>query len=316
MRERRRGFGAGGRMPVIAAAVGLVLLGAFGTVGAAAHQRAFESADAAVGALVDAAKAGDVDALLAILGPEARELIVSGDPVADRHARERFVARAGERTYLARVGDDFAVLSIGNDDWPFPIPLTKDDGAWTFDTRAGKEEVLNRRIGRNELYAIQICQEYVTAQRDYAARMAAAGGPAEYAQRVHSTPGTHDGLYWEAASDGDLSPIGPLMATATAEGYGPGKGGAARPFHGYLYRILRMQGPHAPGGRRSYVRDGKMTDGFALVAYPAAYGSTGVMTFIVNQQGVVFEKDLGPRTAQLGHAMTMYDPDPSWHPAE
>jgi hypothetical protein len=305
----------GVKTAVTVVAVIAATLGTVDRAAGAARQRTFESADAAAAALVDAAKAGDPKALLAIFGPDGAAIVSSGDPVADGHARERFVERAAEGTHLERVGDDFAVLSVGEDDWPFPIPLIAENGAWSFDTAAGKQEILNRRIGRNELHTIHVLQEYVAAQRDYARRLAAAGGTAEYARRLHSTAGKHDGLYWEASSDEDVSPIGPLMAQATAEGYAGSKA-RGEPFHGYQFRILSMQGPDAPGGKKSYVRDGKMTEGFALVAYPAVYGSTGIMAFIVNEYGIVFQKDLGPRTVALAPAMTAYDPDATWTPVD
>lgn len=294
-----------------------ILLGTLGaTADAAVRQRTFASAEDAVAALVDAAKADDTATLLAIFGPEGHDILLSGDPVEDEHARERFLVRAGERTHLERVGDDFAVLSLGNDDWPFAIPLMKGDRGWYFDTAAGKNEILNRRIGRNELYTIDVCREYVAAQRDFARRHAGAEGDVEYAQRLRSTPGKQDGLYWETTGGEEPSPMGPLLASAEAEGYGRGRdrGSQSNVFHGYRYRIIKMQGPDAPGGRKSYVSGGRMTDGFALAAWPASYGSSGVMTFIVNQQGVVFQKDLGPNTEILGRAITTYDPDDTWTP--
>ncbi len=281
-----------------------------------ARQQTYPSAAAAVQALIDAAKADDTAALIAIFGPESRSLILSGDPAADEVTREEFVERAAAGTHLELVGDDFAVLSVGADYWPFAIPLVRGRAGWSFDTVAGKEELLNRRIGRNELYTIQICQEYVAAQREYARRRSAESGVAEYAQRVRSTPGQRDGLYWEVAAGEEESPIGPLFASASREGYLHVRSETPEPFHGYLYKILTAAGPHAPGGARSYVRDGRMTDGFALLAYPAGYGASGVMTFQVNQQGVVFEKDLGPGTAEIAARITAYDPDESWDPAD
>lgn len=281
----------------------------------AAAQRTFKTAEDAVATLVEAAKAADRPALGAIFGPEAEAVLPSGDPVADREARESFVSRAGEKTHLEYVGDDFAVLSIGNDDWPFAIPLAKGKSGWYFDTVAGKTELQNRRVGRNELNTIDVAEEYVSAQRDYARRKKAAGGVAEYAQRVRSTPGQRDGLYWEIRDGEDESPIGPLMASAAREGYGQSHDGH-EPFHGYVFKILTAQGPHGPGGARSYVQNGRMTGGFGLLAYPVTYGSSGIMTFQVNQQGVVFQKDLGPKTAEIASQITAYDPDDSWDTAE
>ena len=277
----------------------------------AAEQKSFPSADAAVTALVEAAKAGDRSALDPLFGPDAHEVLPSGDPVADRGAREQFAARAAERTHLERVGDDFAVLSVGNDDWPFPIPLVKGKGGWVFDTAAGRQEILNRRIGRNELYTIQVMQAYVDAQREYAKRHKQETGVAEYAQKLKSTPGKHDGLYWETKDGEEESPMGPLFASATREGYAPGSV-EPQPFHGYMYKELRAAGPHAPGGAHSYLDGGRLTRGFAVLAYPVHYGSSGVMTFQVNEQGVVFQKDLGPRTADLASQISAYDPDDSW----
>ena len=292
---------------------GVVVLASISTA-AAVTQRHFESANAAAIALVNATKAEDTKELDAIFGAGAREMLRSGDDVADREAREGFVARAEERVHLEPVGDDFAVLSVGKDDWPFPIPLVKEKGGWYFDVDAGKTELLNRRIGRNELYTIRVCQEYVAAQRDYARRRKAAGGEPEFAQRVHSTAGQRDGLYWETRDGEDESPMGPLFASASREGYGKVKQGD--PFHGYFFKLLTAAGPHAPGGARSYMKDGRMTGGFALLAYPVRYGVSGIMTFQVNQQGVVFEKDLGPRTAEIAAGITAYDPDDSWDPAD
>lgn len=282
----------------------------------AASHRAFPSAEAALTAVVDAAKSGDRTTLVAIFGSDGETLLSSGDPIADHTARNRFVERVGERTHLQYVGDDFAVWSVGNDDWPFAIPLVRDERGWVFDVDAGRVELLNRRIGRNELDTIQVCQEYVAAQRDYARRRQRTDGVAEYAQHLRSTPGKRDGLHWETSAGEEESPLGPLLASASAEGYRAKGGEKPEPFHGYIYRALREAGPHAPGGPRSYIKDGRMTGGFALIAYPVRYGSSGVMTFQVNEQGVVFQKDLGPRTAEIAAAITTYDPDDSWEPAE
>ena len=316
MSNRGRSLGAGVPRPLIAGVIGLLLLGVLGAADADVDQRSFKSPEAAVDALLEAVNAQDVDALLAIFGPGSREMLTSGEPAADRVAWERFSARAKERTELETASGGITLLNVGDDDWPFPIPLTEDDGVWTFDTDAGAEEIYSRYIGRNELFTIQVCQEYASVQRDYAARRVAAGGVREYAQRIRSTPGTHDGLYWEATSDSDESPAGPLMATATAQPDDDSDedDAAPDPFNGYIYRILTAQGVKAPGGEKNYVRDGKMTEGFALVAYPAEHGATGMMTFIVNQQGIVFQKDLGSDAA--ARAITTYNPDRTWQPAE
>jgi Protein of unknown function (DUF2950) len=302
----------------LGAVVSMLTLATVSTTGdvSAAGQKHFESADAAVSAVVEAARNGERADLIAIFGPDAERVLTSGDPVADREARAGFVARAAERTSLQRVGDDFAVLNVGNDDWPFAIPLIKETGGWIFDTRAGEEEVKTRRVGRNELYTIQIMQEYVGAQRDYARIKRATAGVAEYAQRLRSTPGERDGLYWDVQPGDNPSPIGPLFASASREGYRPGTSATPEPFHGYLYKLLTAAGPDAPGGARSYLKDGHLTGGFALLAYPVRYGSSGVMTFQVNNQGVVFQKDLGPRTAEVAARINAYDPDDSWDPTE
>ncbi len=284
---------------------------------AAAGQRTFASPDDAVSALVEVARNGDRAGLRALFGPKTDEAFVSGDPIADREAADRFVERAAERKHLEWVGDDFAVLSVGNDDWPFAIPLMKEKRGWVFETEVGMTELMNRRVGRNELDTIQTAQAYVDAQREYARRRAAAGGEMEYAQRVRSTPGKRDGLYWEAPEGEDESPMGPFFADASGEGYHLEREKAApEPFHGYIFRILTAAGPNAPGGARSYIKEGKMTGGFALLAYPVRYGASGVMTFQVNEQGVVFQKDLGPRTAEIAARITAYDPDESWDPTE
>lgn len=307
----------GFRGPRILGPLVVMVLLAFQATAQAAAQRTFASADEAVSALVDAAGARDRAALSAIFGPHGERVLTSGDPVADREARDIFAVRAAERKHLQYVGDDFAVLSVGNDDWPFPIPLVRTRDRWSFDTLAGEEEVKNRRVGRNELHTIQTCQEAVAAQREYARRRRAETGVAEYAQRLRSTPGKRDGLYWEASEGEDESPVGPFFAGASAEGYQLERAKTApEPFHGYIYKALRSAGPHAPGGARSYIKDGKMTGGFAMLAYPVRYGASGVMTFQVNEQGIVFQKDLGPRTAEIAAKITAYDPDETWDPTE
>jgi hypothetical protein len=211
-------------------------------------------------------------------------------------------------------------LSVGHDDGPFANPLMKEKGGWYFATDVGRAELVNRRIGRNELRTIQVSREYVSAQREYARRRAEETGVREYAQRIRSTPGKRDGLYWEVGEDEEESPIGPLFAAASGAGYdvaeNPGRGRESQPFYGYVYRVLHAAGPSAPGGAGSYIKDGRMTGGFALLAYPVRYGASGIMTFQVNEQGIVFEKDLGPRTAEIASRIRAYDPDLSWHPTE
>lgn len=297
---------------VLVAIVALVLAAAT----AAADQARFKSPQLAMRALAEAAAKDNVGRLKEIFGPDGDAIISSGDPVEDAAARRRFVAVARERTTFEPLGAGTVVAHLGREDWPFPVPIVKDGDGWRFDTAAGKDELLNRRIGRNELRTIESCRAYVDAQHDYARVDRTGGGARAYAQRLFSQEGKHDGLYWDDASGKDESPLGPLFAEASSEGYALGQGtGQPQPFHGYLYRILTAQGPNAPGGARSYLKDGQMTRGFALVAYPAEYGKSGIMTFVVNQQGVVFQKDLGEKTAEVGKAMTAYDPDESWSPS-
>ncbi len=284
-----------------------------GCTAAQAEQR-FDSPEAAVDALVSAAKNSDKGALLEILGPEGQDVISSGDEVADRNARDRFLESYEEKSGFETEGDDYVVLTIGNDDWPFPIPIVKEDEKWQFDTDAGLEEILLRRIGRNELSAISSALAYVQAQQDYAALSVDGKSPAAYAQRIVSTPGQKDGLYWPAETDDTPSPLTEIIAEITDEGYELGD--KPIPYHGYYFRILSSQGDGANGGSRDYVVDGRMTGGFALVAHPAAYGNSGIMTFMVNQEGVVLEKDLGLETESVVAEMEAFAPDETWTPAE
>jgi hypothetical protein len=273
----------------------------------------FGSPEQAVAALVAAARANDAAELIRIFGPTGTELVSSGDNVADRDARARFVARYAAQQQILRDSANKATLAVGAEEWPFPIPLVREGGLWHFDPAAGAQEILDRRIGRNELNAMEVCRNYVRAQREYAADLELEKLPAEYAQKFVSSPGRHDGLYWPTGPGEKLSPIGPQMAHARAEGYGTAEaGGPHEPYHGYYYRILMRQGPSAPGGARDYINNGHMTGGFALLASPAKYGNSGVMTFVVNQAGIVFQKDLGPDTASVAGAMTMFDPDQTW----
>ncbi len=280
-----------------------------------ATQTRFESPSAAMQALVTAARSNDTVKLLAVLGPDAEVIVSSGDEVADAEDRRRFVAKATERTRFETLPDGATIAHIGRQATPFAIPLVKDGERWRFDTAAGKDELLNRRIGRNELMAIAASRAYVDAQEEYARASTVRGGERTYAQKFLSAPGQHDGLYWEDASGKDESPLGPLFASASAEGYDLAQQPVTpRPYHGYFFRILTGQGANAPGGARSYVKDGKMTGGFALLAWPAEYGQSGIMTFLVNSQGVVFQKDLGAQTAEAAKTITSYDPDTSWAP--
>jgi Protein of unknown function (DUF2950) len=299
------------------AVIGLFAIVAASTVAAAPIQKTFADPGAAVDALIAANRDNHLRELLAILGPEGAKLIHSGDPVADEHGRTRFVAHYDEAHKLDLDGESKAVLIVGKDEWPFPIPLIRDHGRWRFDTKAGTDEILNRRIGRNELTVIQVCRGYVAAQREYAAMHLGPDGSPEYAQRFMSTTGQHDGLYWPVKAGEAESPLGPLIAQARAAGYQPGTPHVKpRPYYGYYFRVLARQGDNAAGGAKDYIVDGHMTGGFALLAYPATYGDSGVMTFIVNQAGIVYQKNLGPDTAHVAQQINQYDPDASWQASE
>ncbi|RJX29617.1 MAG: DUF2950 domain-containing protein [Desulfurivibrio sp.] len=277
-----------------------------------AAARIFATPQQAVAALVAAVRDNSDAELLAILGPGSEDLISSGDQVADKNSRARFLKVFEEKNSLVQENEGRAVLLVGARDYPFPIPLVRLQEAWIFDTRAGKEEILNRRIGRNELHTIEVMHAYTDAQREYAC-MKRSGGGAEFAQKFTSSEGGKDGLYWQAEEGGEESPFGPLIARATEEGYRGGLDDVPpEPFHGYYFKILKAQGGHATGGPFDYVADGKMVLGFALVAYPARYGASGIMTFIVNQEGVIYEKDLGEDTAATAAAMSAYNPDGTW----
>lgn len=280
---------------------------------AADEQRAFDTPRAAVDALVAATRGDRADDIVEILGPEGRELVYSGDPVTDAAGRELFVSIYDQAHAIRMDGSNRAVLVIGNKDWPFPIPVVRRKGAWRFDTPAGKQEILDRRIGRNELSAIKVCEAVVDAQRDYAERFRGDGGIVEYARKFISTPGRRDGLYWPVEAGQPESPIGPLLASARAEGYGVEEDyGDREPYHGYFYKMLMRQGGNAPDGAYEYLVDGHMIGGFALVAFPAEYANSGIMTFIVNQDGIIYQKNLGPDTAEAARAMQSFDPDRSW----
>jgi hypothetical protein len=273
-------------------------------------QEQFGSAEDAVAALVGAAKAGDAKAILAVLGPNGQAIVSSGDPVADGNTREKFVAAYDARHSLELEGNGTQTLIIGDDNWPFPIPLVNKAGKWQFDTKQGLDEILSRRIGRNELATIQVAQAYVQAQNEYAALDPAGLGRGVYAQRIVSHPGKKDGLYWPTPDGEQQSPLGDLAAQASAEGYKAGE--KPIPFHGYYYRILTRQGADAPGGAYDYLVKGKLKGGFALIAVPAEYGNSGIMTFMVNQDGTVFQKDLGERTEKIARKIETFDPDAEW----
>jgi hypothetical protein len=287
-------------------------MGAVGVaMGAAARQKSFPAPEEGVRTLIEAAQKNDTATLLAVLGPEAKALVDTGDPVADRESLERFVKSYEEAHTLVPSGDTKVVLQIGKDEWPFPIPLIKGSAGWRFDTPAGKAEVLNRRIGRNELDVIQVCLAYVDAQREYYMRNPMNTALLQYASKFVSTQGKRDGLYWDTSADEPPSPLGPFVAQARGEGYKRAAGKPV-PYHGYYYKILTGQGPDAPDGAYDYVVRGQMIGGFALLAYPAQYGSSGIMTFMVNHDGVVYEKDLGPKTTSTAPAMTKFNPDKTW----
>jgi hypothetical protein len=275
-------------------------------------QQVFPTPDAAVGALLAAGKADDMKGLSAILGPDSDQILSSGDPVADKNAREDFVRRYNEMHRLAYDEQGRVILYIGANNWPVPIPLVKKGSGWVFDTAAGKDELLFRRIGRNELFTIKVLEDLADAQSEYASGAHDGGSEGEFAQRILSDSGKQNGLYWGTAEGQPESPIGPLVAKAAAEGYKKDNGESPVPFHGYYYKILTGQGKNAPGGAKKYLVDGKMTNGFAFLAYPAEYRASGVMTFIINQDGVIVQKDLGPDTAKLVSAMTEYNPDKTW----
>jgi hypothetical protein len=271
----------------------------------------FQSPQEAVEALVNAAKSGDRKSMLAVLGRRGADIVSSGDEVADGEARQRFLSAYDAKHQLTTESDRKAVLIVGPDDFPFPIPLVQAGrGMWKFDTEAGRYEILRRRIGRNELATIQSSLAYVDAQNEYAEKGRDGAAAGIYAQRIVSHAGKQDGLYWPSAQGGDASPLGDLVARATGEGY-RFDGGRA-PFHGYYYKILTRQGPNAAGGALNYVVGGKMIGGFALVAYPAEYRNSGVMTFMVNHQGTVFQKDLGKHTSSIVGHMTSFNPDRTW----
>jgi len=276
-------------------------------------QKGFATPLEAVAALVDAVKADNDIELLAILGPGAEDLIYSGDPVADQNDRARFVKAYEQMNGLGKQDRGQTVLLLGNRDYPFPIPLVQQGDSWRFDTEAGREEILNRRIGKNELHTIEVMHAYTAAQREYAC-MDRPGGRQEFAQKFSSSEGKQDGLYWETGENEAASPFGPLIAKATEEGYRDGGLDEVppEPFYGYYFKILKSQGEHAKGGAFNYVADGKMVLGFALTAYPAKYGVSGIMTFIVNQEGVIYEKDLGEETATEAAAIATFDPDSTW----
>jgi hypothetical protein len=274
-------------------------------------QKTFSSAEEASKALVAAAQNNDQKAMLEILGPGGKEIVSSGDETEDAQNRANFAKRYAEMHRLVTEPDGTTTLYIGAENWPTPIPIANKGNLWYFDTEAGKKEILYRRVGKNEMSAIRVCQELVAAEKEYYSSQ-----HNEYAQKIFSDEGQHDGLYWKVDEGGSPSPIGPLVASAVAEGYTKNQNGAPTPYRGYFFHIVTAQGKNAPGGAKSYIVNGKMTDGFAFVAYPAEYRSSGVMTFIVDQDGIVYQKDLGKKTAVIAKSMADYNPNATWQKAE
>jgi hypothetical protein len=293
------------------AAVAILLTACFLTRSMAQQtgQKTFSSPEDASNALVTAMQSNDEKAILDILGPDGKQIVSSGDEAEDAESRANFVKRYQQMHRLAKEPDGTTVLYIGAENWPTPIPLVNNSSSWYFDTEAGKKEILYRRIGRNEISTISVCQELVEAQKEYYSAQ-----HNEYAQSIFSAEGQHNGLYWKVAEGEPQSPIGPLVASAFVTG--KSQGGVPTPYRGYYYRMLTRQGKDGPGGAKSYIANGKMTEGYAFVAYPAEYRSSGVMTFIVNADGVVYQKDLGKKTDILAKTMKEYNPNSSWQKAE
>lgn len=305
------------RTGVIALALTAVLaLGQARALAAQDGPMAFDTPDKAVAALIDAAKKMDKNALLTVLGPATKEWIISGDTVQDEQARSSFVAAYDEKHVLRIENDTKATLLVGDDEYPFPIPMAKTDKGWAFDPEQGKEEILARRIGENELTTIQVLLAISDAQREYASVDRDDNGLLEYAAKFRSSEGSHDGLYWPTAENEPLSPLGPLVVRATAEGYAPGAtragGDGTSAFHGYRFKLLTKQGPDAHGGAHDYMVDGKMIGGFAVLAWPAKYGASGIMAFTVSHDGQVYETDLGPETEARVKTIDVFNPDQDW----
>jgi len=280
----------------------------------AASQRHFASPEDALKALIEAVKSNDAAELDQIFGPARKELLTD-DEVQHAAGLEAFSKHLDEKTDLVKENDSTVILHVGNENWPFPIPIVRRDAQWFFDTEAGKEEILNRRIGENELTAILVCRTYVKAQREYALKDWEGTGILAYAQKLRSDPGRKNGLFWRTKEGEEVSPFGELVAQAWKEGYKKEQAAfreEATPFHGYYFRILTQQGKNAPGGKYKYVINGNMVGGFAFIAFPANWGKSGVMTFLVNQQGKVYQKNLGPETEKIAHDMKSYNPDDTW----
>ena len=275
---------------------------------AASKQKQFSSPQAAAQSLADALRSKDSGRLKQVLGPAGNDILSSGDPVADRADAARFLSLYDARHRIQPEQNGVNTLLVGDDEWPFPVPIRKSDRGYVFDTASGREEILNRRVGRNELSAEQVCLAIADAQREYVRRRPMGGDLPEYARKVASDPGTRNGLYWPTAEGEEPSPLGPLVASATAEGYAS----SPRPYHGYHYRLLTAQGPHAEGGATDYLVNGRLLGGFAVIAYPAQYGNSGIMTFMTNHDGIVYQRDLGPDTEKVAKRIVEFDPGPEW----
>jgi Protein of unknown function (DUF2950) len=295
------------------AAVTLIVGVYAATPAPAPPQHGYASTEEAVAALIVAVRSHDTEALRGVLGPGSEALVSSGDRIADVEGQRRFVEAYDAKHAIEQDGVDRAILEVGTNDWPLPIPLVRRDAIWLFDAHQGAQEIVDRRIGRNEIAAIRVSLAYVDAQHDYFDRKKQQTGTGEYAQRLVSAPGKRDGLYWPPVEGEEASPLEPLVAQARDEGY-PGEmtDRKPRPYQGYFFRILLSQGSEAPGGARNYVRNGSMTEGFALIAWPATYAASGIMTFVVDQDGIVFQKDLGPDTAAIAAKITRFNSDASW----
>jgi len=290
----------------------LIVVGGFVGGGCAAKQQTgYTSPDAAVQSLVAAERTHSVDELKSVLGSDSDDLILSGDSVQDRENADRFLSLYDEKHQLTPNPDHSVTLLIGKTDWPFPIPLVKEAKSdhWVFDTARGKDEIINRRIGRNEISTIGVCMAIIDAERDFVKRNSHTTAVPEYAAKFLSDPGKHNGLYWDTKPGEDESPLGPLVAAATSEGYPIGQ---RHPYHGYYYRILTSQGANGTLGAYDYIVNGKLVGGVGVIAWPADYGNSGVMTFITNHEGTVYQKDLGPDTEKAAHAINVFDPDPTW----
>jgi DUF2950 family protein len=298
-------------LKIAAVAVLLTGLVATGAKGQQPGQKTFASPEEASKALYAAAQSNDQKAMLDLLGPEGKQVVSSGDDAEDGRSRANFTKRYDEMSRLVKEPDGSVTLYIGAQNWPYPIPLVNKGNVWYFDTAAGKQEILYRRIGWNETSAIHICRELVAAQKEYYAQQ-----NNQYAQKIFSDEGKHDGLYWKAAAGEPQSPVGPLVAKAVAQGYVAASEGAPVPYRGYYFHVLVKQGKNGPGGAKSYLVDGKMTGGFAFVAYPAEYRTSGVMSFLVGEDGVVYERDLGKKTETVAASLKEYNPDSHWVKSE